>query len=522
MKLNGNSHGLTRLLLILAAALLLLIGTASLAEEGRNPSSRSGESAPQKAPGGVEDDSVSEDRQAPVDDEVVDEEVADEEAAPGDETVGEEPLDESAAGESGAGTEGSGEETEGAAETAPEDLPVPAMPGIAEPEDDPNAPTMPSMEQIRESRRGQIEGYIPVDYKFRIGLICDFREELEVKDAEGNPTFEKKSPFLLIDPRTGGYRVGKDNFPARVIANSEDGKWVVAIAPSSTVEGTSGAANKEAAISLNLPSGQVRLIQEFPLHSNFQAYFAAGSSSRIYYCVNEPGVENRIISYTLENKKEEIIPAEGNRFQIYGVRSGKQKGIWVQDPLTLASYPVASLLDLKGKQLDRVEFPGTAELYAQPSGQALLATVMDRAEASLGYYKTEDRSFHQIPDLVLTRPVLKWARKSNAVVAKESAVTQDRFVWIDLDTNTATEILTVKYKVKFWDISPQDDALVLVADSIKDPVLTVVPLGPEAATKPVNTIKLKGISNLQWVGCLYAFNTGGGSWFEKFFPKGIF
>ena len=56
MKLNGNSHGLTRLLLILAAALLLLIGTASLAEEGRNPSSRSGESAPQTAPGGVEDD----------------------------------------------------------------------------------------------------------------------------------------------------------------------------------------------------------------------------------------------------------------------------------------------------------------------------------------------------------------------------------------------------------------------------------------------------------------------------------
>ncbi len=512
MQLAYKSRTLTRLLLILLAAMLLLVGGASLAEEGRNPNSRGGDSAPsaQPAPGGVEDETVSEEDEAPVDEEVAPED----EPTEDDSTVSDDqPVDDSESGEAEAQPEG---------EDAGADLPVPAMPGISEPDVDPNAPTIPSMTDIMTERRGQIQDYVPVDYKFRIGLICDFKEQLDVQDADGNPTFEKKSPFLLIDPRTGGYKVGKDNFPARVLANSEDGKWVVAVAPSSSVEGTSGATNKEAAISLNLPTGQVRLIQEFPLHSNFQAYFAAGSSSKIFYCVNEPGVENQIISYTLESKKEEVIPAEGNRFQIYGIRNAKPKGIWVQDPLTLATYPVASLLDLKGKQLDRVEFPGTSELYAQPSGAALLCTVMDRAEASFGYYKTDDRTFHQVPGLVLTRPVLKWARKSNAVLAKESAVTQDRFVWIDLDTNTATEILTVKYKVKFWDISPQDDALVIVADSINDPVLTVVPLGPDAKTKPVNSIKLKGISNLQWVGCLYAFNTGGGSWFEKFFPKGIF
>jgi hypothetical protein len=414
-------------------------------------------------------------------------------------------------------------------EAAPAEEPVEEIERIPSADPAPDAPAIPSIDEVIESknRQGTVRDYIPLDLEFRVGLIGSFEEEVETYD--GGRTTNTKSPLILLDPRNGAIKVHARNFPAKVVANSENGVWVVGIAPSAAVEGTSGSPSRQAAVTLNMSTGEIKLITEFPVHSRFQAVFLENEKDMLLYCVNEPGAVNQLIRYNLETRVGEPMPAEGNRFYIYGLKEnqGRETGIWVQDPRSIEKYPVVSLLDLSGgSQLDRVEFPGTNEVYSQPDGSTLLASIVEKSEASLGYYETETRDFHQINNLVFTRPEIKWTHKSDAVIVKETTATKDRFLWVDVASGKAKELFAAHFTIGQWDISPNDDALVFIVNSKTNPVLFVLPL--EEGAQTINRIRLRDMTGVTWLGCLNTpagASSGGGKskgpmkWLDKLIPK---
>lgn len=380
---------------------------------------------------------------------------------------------------------------------------APVAEEIAPADPAPGAPSIPSLDDVLESKRqtGTVQDYIPLDLEFRVGLVGKFEERIETYD--GGVTTNTKSPLILLDPRNGAIKVHARSFPAEIIANSENGAWVIGIAPSAAVEGTSGSANRQAAVSLNMDTGEIKLITEFPVHSRFQALFLNNEKDMVLYCVNEPGAVNQLIRYNLESREGIPMPAEGNRFYMYGLKhtEGQPTGLWVQDPRSLEQYPVVSLLDLKaGGRLDQVEFPGTTEVVAQPDGSTLLASIQERSEASLGYYETTTREFTQINNLVFTRPEIKWTHKSDAIIVKETTSTRDRFLWVDVASGKARELFSAYFSIGQWDISPNDDALVFVVKSKTNPTLFVLPLNE--GTNTINRIKLSDMTDVTWLGCL--------------------
>jgi hypothetical protein len=180
--------------------------------------------------------------------------------------------------------------------------------------------------------------------------------------------------------------------------------------------------------------------------------------------------------------------------------------------------PILSLVDLKkGEVLRKVSFPGAQQVYAQPGGATLLASVTNSAEASLGYFSVAGGGFHQVPKVVLTKPSFKWLNSRMAVVAKESTSTRDRFLLVDLATGQVNEIFSAYFKIAFWDISPDDSALVFVTQSKDTPVLYVIPL--DNRNTAINRVALEGITNISWLGCLYPGKSGGsGSWLSRLLP----
>lgn len=370
---------------------------------------------------------------------------------------------------------------------------------------------MPSLEEVAQEG-SRIPDYVPLDVDFRIGVVGDFTKELVLETGTQK---QIKSPLILIDPRTGQPGVYAKNFPARIVANSQNGAWVIGVAPSTAVEGSSGSRTKECAVSLKLTDGSIKMIEEFPLHSSFQALFAPNDNNLIYYCVNEPGAENIIYRYHLNDQTKEAVPAEGNRFYLYGLLWEDPRAIWASDPLYTPDCPLLDLIALQtGEVLQSVPFPGATEILARPNGQTLLAIVSSSAEASLGFYDVSQRSFNQVPGLVLTRPIVRWAHNSFAVIAKESTATRDRFLWVDLATGEARELFSGYFKVSYWDISPNDDALVFMTGSSESPVLFVVPLTPDQTT--VNRIPLLDVTNVSWIGCLNPPSSDG--WLERLLP----
>jgi len=373
----------------------------------------------------------------------------------------------------------------------------------------PGAPTIPPLEEVLKNQgKAAVHNYIPLNVNFRIGLVGDFEEK--VKGYDGTETSDTKSPLILLNPSTGNISISARNFPAEIVANSDNGVWVIGVAPSASVEGTSGSPNKQAAVSLNMTTGEIKLIVEFPVHSKFQALFLNNEKDTVLYCVNEPGAVNQIIKFNLATRDGTPVKADGNRFYLYGLKDsaqGQPTGIWVQDPRSVEKYPVVSLLDLKaGNQLDRVEFPGISQVLARPDGSTLLASVAEHSEASLGYYQAATRDYHQIENLVFTKPEIKWTHHSDAVIVKETTTTKDRFLWVDVNTGKARELFSAYFAIGAWDISPNDDALVFIVNQNHEPVLFVMPLDPNA--KAMNRIKLNDMTRVTWLGCL---NTPAGS-----------
>lgn len=374
-------------------------------------------------------------------------------------------------------------------------------------------PQIPSMEEV-QAGQATIANFIPTNYSFQIGIVGDY--EIELDTATG-PQKTIKTPLILINPSTGKIGVYAKNFPARVVAQARNGEWIVGIAPSQAVEGSSGSRFRECAVSLNLSQGGVvKLVKEFPLYSNFQAFFDTKDKNLIYYCINEPAAVNKITKYNLKTEESKTIRAEGNRFYLYGLKESPKQSIWVADPLSTKAFPVAKLLDLKtGEPIDSASFPGATELIANHQGDALLAVVRNGAEASIGWFDNETREHYQIKGLVLTRPSFKWLYNSKAVIAKESTVTKDRFLRIDLKTGQVTELYNAMFKIGLWDISPEDDALVFIPDSVHSPTLFVVPLTD--ANNAINQIRLRDVQNVSWLGCMTPPASGGG-WLKKLLP----
>lgn len=401
------------------------------------------------------------------------------------------------------------------------------VPSAAQQDDIPPPPELPPLEDVESStdyvydpetqsfiRRplSETSEYVPLDLDFRIGVVGDYIKEIP---TTGGTQTQIRSPLILIDPRNGEIGVYAKNFPARIIADSPNGSWIVGVAASSAVEGSSGSHRRECAVSLAMEEGNIKIIREFPLFCKIQAFFSPQDANVIYYSVNEPGPVNSIIQYNLKTEDEHALPAEGNRFRMYGLRPREPRGLWIADPMSTADYPVLCLLSLEdAAQLGKAEFPGASEVLASPSGEMILAIVSSHAEASLGYYVHADQSFHQVPGLVLTRPSAKWANNSKAVIVKESTATRDRFLWIDLENGAVRELWSDYFKISFWDISPDDDALVFLIDSDDDPLLYVVPLDP--AQGALNRIRLKDVSNVSWLGCLNP--PRGGGWLDRLLP----
>lgn len=387
---------------------------------------------------------------------------------------------------------------------------LPAWPGLAQDgAGTPGAtPDIPSYEEVLTGKT-TIDEFVPMDFNFSIGVIGEFA-------VPAGPQVQIKTPLVLINPSNGDIGVYAKNFPARIIASSNNGAWVVGVAPSSSVEGSSGSRSRECAISLNMNEGDIKIIQEFPLYSKFLAYFDPDDSNIIYYCVNEPASVNSIIGHNLKTQEAVPLDFEGNRFYLYGIRSSKPLGLWVEDPFSTVSYPRLSLYDYKEtKEVTSVSFPGTTSVVVQPKGDAILAMVSSGAEASIGYYLMGDSTFHQVPNLVLTHPTFRWANNSLAIIAKESTSTRDRFLWIDLATGNVRELCSGYFKISYWDISPADDALVFIVDSEKDPLLYVVPLKAQAGA--INRIRLRDVANVSWIGCLKTPG-GGGGWLQRLLP----
>lgn len=379
----------------------------------------------------------------------------------------------------------------------------------------PPPPSIPSLEEV-QSGRAAITNYVPTNYGFRIAVIGDFTQEFL---TEAGPQQQIKTPLLLINPANGNVGVYAKNFPAKIMAFSTNGQWVIGVAPSSAVEGSSGSRQKESAVSLDLETGEIRLIREFALHSKFQAVFDERDVNRIFFCVNEPAEENQIVSYNLKTREEALVPLEGNRFYIYGLHTVEPQGLWVQDSSAVGTDPMLSLIDLKkGEVLRRVRFPGANQVYTQPGGSNILASVMNSAEASLGYFSVRGSEFHQVPKVVLTRPSFKWLNNRMAVLAKESTSTRDRFLLIDLSTGEVNEIFSAYFKIAQWDVAPDDSALVFVTSSKDTPVLYVIPL--DNRNTVINRVALEGVTNISWLGCLYPGrgDGGGGSWWNRLLP----
>ena len=388
---------------------------------------------------------------------------------------------------------------------------------------EPDPPKIPSLEEV-QSGKAAIAQYIPMDYSFQIGVIGTFVKEIS---TETGSVSQVKSPLILINPANGGIGVYAKNFPARIVANSLNGDWVVGIAPSSAVPGSSGSSSREAAVSLNMKAGDLNLISEFPLHSNFQAVFDNNDENVVYYCVNEPAQVNQIIGLNLKKDEQGKIPAEGNRFNLYGLRPEKDPQMWINDQQATVSYPVLTLLDMKaGTTSNTVEFPGADKVLVSPNGEHVLVVVSNRAESSVGYYTFADNSFHQVPGLVLVKPEFKWLDLETnekepgqglQVIARESTTTEDRFRLINLATGQSRVLFSARFKVAFWDVSPNNDALVFVTESNNDPVLFVVPLDP--MEKTINRIQLSGVTDITWLGCLNTppKKTGGG-WLDNLLP----
>jgi len=378
---------------------------------------------------------------------------------------------------------------------------------------DPMAPAIPTLEEISTGSTS-IENFVPMDFDFRIGVIGDFNSITTVDEVEHSKIY---TPFIMIDPRTGRTSVQAKNFPARVVANSPDGRWAVAIAPSSAVEGTSGSASKEAAVLLNVQTGEITLIQEFPLHSNFQALFTRQDSESFYYCSNEPGAINQLVKYNIERLEGKPVPVEGNRFYMYGIREQQPLSIWVRDPLSTESYPVLSLIDLQnGSKLAEAAFPSANEVIAQPGGAVLMSAVRDTRQASIAYYETQEQRLHQVQGLVFDRPSFKWLNNGLEIIAKENSAVSDRFVRVNLVTGEKTELFDARFKISLWDVSDDDKALIFITDGKVAPMLFVLSLDP---SKPgMNRIKLRDMSDIRWIGCLYPFSEGGGL-LDRLLPK---
>jgi hypothetical protein len=378
----------------------------------------------------------------------------------------------------------------------------------------PTPPSIPSLEEV-QTGRAAISNYIPTNYGFRIAVIGDFTQEFL---TEAGPQQQIKTPLLLINPANGNVGVYAKNFPARIAAFSTNGQWIIGVAPSSAVEGSSGSRQKESAVSLDLESGEIKLIREFARHSKFQAVFDERDVNRIFFCVNEPAAENQIISFNLKTREEQLVPLEGNRFYIYGLHTVEPQGLWVQDSSSVGADPMLSLIDLKkGQVVRRVQFPGASQVFTQPGGSNILASVSNAAEASLGYFSVRASQFHQVPRVVLTRPSFKWMNNRMAVVAKESTSTRDRFLLIDLTNGEVNEIFSAYFKIAHWDVAPDDSALVFVTSSKDTPVLYIVPL--DNRNTAINRVALEGVTNISWLGCLYpGKSSGGGSWLNRLLP----
>ncbi|MCB1217631.1 hypothetical protein KDL44_09565 [bacterium] len=390
---------------------------------------------------------------------------------------------------------------------------VPAQDGI-DTEADP--PKIPTLEEV-QTGKAAIAQFIPMDFGFQIGVIGTFVKEVSTETGSVN---QVKSPLILINPANGGIGVYAKNFPARIVANSINGDWVVGIAPSSAVPGSSGSSYREAAVSLNMKEGDLNLISEFPLHSNFQAVFDRQDENVVYYCVNEPAQVNQIYGLNLKKDEQGRIPAEGNRFNLYGLRPEKDPFMWINDPQSTRDYPVLTLLNMRdGKTGRSVEFPGAERVLVSPDGDHVLVEVSSGAESSVGYYAFEDQSFHQVPSLVMVKPEFKWldTEDSLQVVARESTSTEDRFRLVNLSTGESRVLFSARFKVGFWDISPENDALVFVTESDNDPILFVVPLDPNEKT--INRIQLSGVSDITWLGCLSTPpRKSGGGWLDNLLP----
>lgn len=389
-----------------------------------------------------------------------------------------------------------------------------AVPAQEVPESSDTTPRIPTLEEV-QSGKAAIAQYIPMNFNFQIGIVGTFQKEVT---TETGSVALIKSPLILINPSNGGIGVYAKNFPARIVASSRNGDWVVGIAPSSQVESSSGSRYREAAVSLNLKEGNVELISEFPLHSKFQAVFDYKDENVVYYCVNEPAEVNKIVGYNLKNDEKGNIPGEGNRFTLYGMRPEKVPTMWINDPLSTRNYPVLTLLNMKdGTTSRKVEFPGADSVIVSPDGNYVLVSVSQGAETSLGYYSLEDGSFHQVPGLVLVKPSFKWASEGLQVIVKESSTVEDRFQLLDLASGTGRVLFSAKFKVSFWDISPDNDAIVFVTESNHDPTLFVIPLDPQE--KAINRIMLSGVTDITWLGCLSTPpKKSGRGWLENLLP----
>jgi len=177
---------------------------------------------------------------------------------------------------------------------------------------------------------------------------------------------------------------------------------------------------------------------------------------------------------------------------------------------------VLKLLDLQQTTvLNTVEFPGASDIQVSPDGEELLVSVHDGTDTSVGVFNLLDSSYTQVPGLTFERPTFQWLHNSRSIIAKESTITHDQFMWVDLDNATERKLYSAYFKVAEWDISDNDDALVFVSDAPEDPVLFVKPLDPDINV--INKIRLKDVTNITWLGCLNPPRQRG-SWLDRLLP----
>lgn len=400
------------------------------------------------------------------------------------------------------------------------------IPTLAVAQDDSTPPDIPSVEEIEiakleeklEEQEAEIEkledlqaGRYPTSYSFAIGLIGEYME------SQITPTGKievEKYPLILMNPNNAyEMAVYAKNFPARIIANSPNGEWLVGVAPSVAVERSSGSRKRETAVGINLTENRFEIIEEFALFSDFDALFSTDDDNLLFYAVNEPGVVNKIHAYNLKSKERSTVRTEGNRFYLHSLYRNDPQGIWFDDPFAVSSYPVATLIELRtGREMDRVEFPDADYIVSSPSGENLLVVSQNEAEATIGYYSFEHQEYKKIPNLVLVDPEIKWLNNSKTIIVKEDTATRDRFIRVDLESNNVDELWTGYTRVEYWDVSPHDDALVFNLAGGDYLILYILPLTVENQT--TTRITLGDISRLRWLGCIYPPDSPE-SWLEE-------